>query len=251
MQGSDIRQVEVAESSAAPAPASRWARRAAGLTVLTTLPSAIWRTSMALGVPVGADGPYVTEHYGSLGWGTVYVIGLSLVLVGLASLTLGLVRPWGEIAPRWMPVIGGKRVRPLAAVIPAGAGAVALTLLWCAVFTGIDEIFSVYGLDGAERVVIFICYAPMLLWGPLLGAVTVSYAKRCGVGRATRVVPSRRPSAALTTSGAADPVIDVPQPTEAGSAAREMATLATARTIGAASSEVAAAPSRTPVTGWR
>lgn len=35
-----------------------------------------------------------------------------------------------------------------------------------------------YGLDGAERSVVFASYLPLLLWGPLLGAVTVSYAHR-------------------------------------------------------------------------
>ncbi|GAA2842698.1 hypothetical protein GCM10010505_77190 [Kitasatospora aburaviensis] len=27
---------------------------------------------------------------------------------GLTLLTLGLVRPWGEVTPRWIPLIGGK-----------------------------------------------------------------------------------------------------------------------------------------------
>ncbi len=164
-------------------PPPRWARRAAVLAVLTTLPSAVWRTTMAVGVPVGADGPYVREHYGHLGWETVYVFGLSLLLVGLASLTLGMVQPWGETVPRWMPVIGGKRVPPLAAVIPAGAGAAALTFLWVVMFSNFDAIFDVYGLDGAARIAVFLCYAPMLLWGPLLAAVTISYAKRSALGR--------------------------------------------------------------------
>lgn len=159
-------------------PPPRWARRLATLTVLTTVPSALWRIAMAVGVPVGADGSYVDDHYGALGWGTVYVFGLSLLLVGLALLTLGLVRPWGERVPGWVPFIGEKRVPRLAAVIPAGAGAVAVTLMWIGVFSGLGPIFTLYGLDGAERVVLLLCYSPLLLWGPFLGAVTVSYAKR-------------------------------------------------------------------------
>lgn len=159
-------------------PPPRWARRAAVLTVLTTVPSALWRTAMALGLPVGADGDYVRSHYGSLGWGTVYVFGLSVLLIALASLTLGLVQPWGEVVPRWIPWMGGRPVRRLAAVIPAGAGALALTLLWTVVFSGVGEIFTLYGLDGAEALVVGACYTPLLLWGPLLAAITVSYAKR-------------------------------------------------------------------------
>ncbi len=162
-------------------PPPRWARRLATLTVLTTVPSALWRIAMALGVPVGADGSYVDEHYGALGWGTAYVIGLSLLLVGLALLTLGLVRPWGERVPRWVPFIGELRIPPLAAVIPAGTGTVAVTLMWVGVFSNLEPIYAQFGIYGAERAVMLLCYLPLLLWGPFLGAVTVSYAKRTGL----------------------------------------------------------------------
>ena len=161
-----------------PTVAPRWARRAATLAALTTVPSGIWRISMALGLPVGVDEQYRQEHYGFPGWGTVYVFALTLVLVSLALLTLGLVRPWGEVTPRWVPYVGGRRVPPLAAVIPAAAGALALTQLWVSAFSNLDDIFAVYGLEGTARVVVLACYAPLLLWGPLLGVVTVSYARR-------------------------------------------------------------------------
>lgn len=161
-----------------PTVGPRWARRAAVLVVLTTVPSGIWRCALALGLPVGVDENYRLEHYSFPGWGTAYLFGLTLLLVGLALLTLGLVRRWGEVTPRWIPYVGGKRVPRLAAIIPAGAGAVALTLLWASVFSGVGEIFDVYGLGGTARVVVTACYLPLLLWGPLLAAVTVSYARR-------------------------------------------------------------------------
>ena len=161
-----------------PTVAPRWARRVAVLAVLTTVPSGIWRCSMALGLPVGVDESYRREHYGFPGWGTVYLFGLTLLLVGLALLTLGLVRRWGEVTPRWIPYIGARRVPRLAAIIPAGAGAVALTVLWASVFSSVGEIFDLYGLEGTARVVVTACYVPLLLWGPLLAAVTVSYARR-------------------------------------------------------------------------
>ncbi len=167
---------------AAPAPAltlpPRWARRAAALTVLTTVPSGLWRVALAVGLPVGVDEDYRREMYGFAGRGTAYVLGLTLLLVGLALLTLGLVRPWGEVVPRWVPFVGGRRIPRLAVLIPAGAGALALTLLWVSVFSNVGDIFRIYGLEGAERVVLVACYAPLLLWGPLLAAVTVSYARR-------------------------------------------------------------------------
>lgn len=75
-------------------------------------------------------------------------------------------------------LIGGRRVPPLAAVIPAGLGAVAPTLLWTGVFSNVGAIFDEYGLEGSVRMVVLAGYAPVLLWNPLLGAVTVSYARR-------------------------------------------------------------------------
>ena len=148
------------------------------MTVMTTVPSAVWRCSMALGLPLGVDPEYRRQYYGFPGRGTVHVLWISVLLVGLGLLTLGLVQRWGEVVPGWVPVLGGKRVPRLAAIIPAASGAIALTLLWLSKFSSMAEILDVFGLHGAARVVVFACYAPMLLWGPLLGAVTVSYARR-------------------------------------------------------------------------
>jgi len=134
--------------------------------------------AMAVGIPVGASDRIVSERYGFPGWGTVYVFGLSALLVGLALLTLGLVQRWGEVVPGWIPFAGGKAVPPMAAVVPAGAGALGLTVLWVNTVSNIETIWALYGLDGAERVLMMACYSPLLLWGPLLAAVTVSYHRR-------------------------------------------------------------------------
>lgn len=169
---------------AASAPAPRWARRAATVAALTTFPSALWRTAMALGVPVGVSDEIRRARYGFPGWGTAYLLGLTILLVTLSLLTLGLVHRWGEVVPRWVPAIGGRTVPPLAAVVPAGVGAAALTVLWASVFSNVRAICDLYGLDGAAQAVMLACYSPLLLWGPLLGAVTASCARR-------RVVPRR------------------------------------------------------------
>ncbi len=36
-----------------------------------------------------------------------------------AALTVGLVRPWGKVWPSWVPRLGGRRVPPLIALVPA------------------------------------------------------------------------------------------------------------------------------------
>jgi hypothetical protein len=70
-----------------------------------------------LGIPLGidettlrqvqADGPLVAP------------LGLGSVAVGGALLTTGLVMRWGEVFPAWLPRVGGRRVPPRLAVIPA------------------------------------------------------------------------------------------------------------------------------------
>ncbi|WP_245766853.1 hypothetical protein [Streptomyces colonosanans] len=127
---------------------------------------------MGLGIPVGFD----TTGLDIPGWFTVMCIAMSLGVEGLTLLTLGLVKPWGEVVPHWIPLIGGKRVAPLAAVIPASLGAALLMLL---------TIPNARGFGGAQGaptgpalVVMDACYAPLLLWGPLLGVVTISYYRR-------------------------------------------------------------------------
>lgn len=177
---------------------------------------------MAVGIPVGVDADFRRTHYGFPGWGTAYVFGLTLLLVTLALLTLGLVRPWGEVLPKRIPFIGDKRVPPLAAVIPAGTAALALTLLWASAFYNFGDIFVLYGLDGAERIVVLACYAPLLLWGPLLASVTLSYATRTGV-------PNSRAGESAPPPVEKD-LIDSKMPDE--SAAHVARTTATARSDG-------------------
>ncbi|GAB3432114.1 hypothetical protein [Flindersiella endophytica] len=151
----------------------RWVNVLAHLVPLTTLPSGLWRIALGFGVPVGFTGE-LAELYHAPGWITPYVIVLSLLSEGLALLTLGLVQPWGEVAPRWLPVIGGRRIPPLAAAVPAALGAISVTLVtlqglpaWWENEPGSPQ--------GIAALVMATCYAPLLAWGPLLAVVTVAY----------------------------------------------------------------------------
>jgi hypothetical protein len=100
----------------------RWARVAAYVVPLLTVPSGLWRLALALDVP-GMPDP------GQPAGQRLYVVFLSLLAEGLALLTLGLVQPWGEVLPRWIRLLGGRRIPPLAAVIPAALGAAAVTTI--------------------------------------------------------------------------------------------------------------------------
>ncbi|GAA1336927.1 hypothetical protein GCM10009611_02660 [Arthrobacter roseus] len=143
-----------------------WAAHAVPLCVL---PSGLWRLAMSVGIPVGFSDAVLRSDYDLPGWGALYLIGLTVVIECLALLTLGLVYPWGRVVPPWIPFIGGSRVPPLTAVIPAAIGALLLTLI------AVSQLLVWDRVDTAGLPLMGLTYAPMLVWGPLLGVVTVSY----------------------------------------------------------------------------
>jgi hypothetical protein len=158
----------------------RWVVLAAHAVPLTVVPSGLWRIAQGAGVPVGFTGE-LADVFAAPGWITLYVIALSLVAEGLALLTLGLVRPWGERVPRWLPVLGGRPVPVMAAVVPAALGAVAVTVVTvvgAAVWYGPENNGDPEAPQGIAGLVMTACYAPMLLWGPLLAVVTAAYHRR-------------------------------------------------------------------------
>ncbi|MER6359544.1 hypothetical protein [Kitasatospora sp. NPDC001527] len=164
-----------------PAGTPRWAELAARATVWTTVPSGLWRLALGLGVPVGFSGELAEAFdHNTPGWGTAYLVALSGLAELLAFLTLGLVRPWGEVVPRWIPFLGGRAVRPLAAIVPAALGSAVLTLLGLTSLFGgwTEELSNPDAPQGSAGVIMTLCYLPMIAWGPLVAAVTVAYARR-------------------------------------------------------------------------
>jgi hypothetical protein len=157
----------------------------------TVLPASLWRIALCtFHVPIGRrDIGSGIAPSGVPGVPTeLYVIVLSVIYELLAFTAVGLISTWGEVFPRWIPVLSERRVPTLAAVVPAALGAVVLTLLWTWVAVsfslgmringrplGSDSVLS---FDDWKGLVAVIAYAPLLLWGPLLGAVTIGYWKR-------------------------------------------------------------------------
>jgi hypothetical protein len=74
-------------------------------------------------------------------WERIYLLAvLPSLQLGLALLTVGLIRPWGEVFRRWLPVLGGRRVAVAVAVGAAAAGAVLVGVwLWSAVVMDLLE----------------------------------------------------------------------------------------------------------------
>jgi hypothetical protein len=161
-------------------PVPHWANVIAHVIPLLTLPSGLWRVGIALGHSMGTlddnGQPFHVE-----GWEAAYIVGISIVAEAVALTAFGLVRAWGEVVPRWIPLVGGRRVAPLAAVVPAVLGSLALVVIWTYGFR--DLFFSFDGLpmnftsDG-WAVLMVACYAPLNLWGPLLLVLAWAYYRR-------------------------------------------------------------------------
>jgi hypothetical protein len=147
---------------------------AAHLIPLVLLPSGIWRILLGCGVSMGFDRATLEEQ-GFPGHGTVMVVCLTLLTEALALLSLGLVRPWGEAVPNWVPRLRGRRIPRGPVVVVAATGGLLLTAIWAfalrGVFTGGLE--EVHGRGWHALVVA--CYTPAILWGPLLLLVTFLY----------------------------------------------------------------------------
>ncbi|WP_406213772.1 hypothetical protein [Streptomyces decoyicus] len=155
---------------------SRRMRLVACAVPFTVLPAGIWRLPVAFDEGIGLG-----ER--------AYVVFLSVLSEVLACTAFGLIARWGEVFPRWIPFLGGRRVPTKTAVIPAAIAATILTLLFTLLFP-VSEIRGttirgdVLSADypsragGWEAAWFVFCYAPLILWGPLLAVLTIAYGKR-------------------------------------------------------------------------
>ncbi|MFF0306080.1 hypothetical protein ACFYSC_01565 [Streptosporangium sp. NPDC004379] len=177
-EGPEVRAVREVRSG----QVQRWARWVTHLSVLAPLPSTLWRVAMLTGFPLGlSEGVerYVAEEMGT--GEKAYILSLCVLSEGFALLALGLIRPWGEVVPRWVPRLGGRTLPPRAVLIPAWTGTVLATLLGVVmvnrlVTTPADHPLLAPGGPGLP--ILVVCYAPLAAWGPLLAVAVVAYRRR-------------------------------------------------------------------------
>lgn len=165
-------------TTASPVPT--WARRAAELAALTPVLSSLWRLPLMFGVSMGMDDAFMADMMAHPFWQRfLYLTGLGILTEGLAFLTLGLVRRWGEVWPSWLPGIGGRRIPPAVAIVPALAGGLLASVLFTVAAFKWDE--NVGNPFTGWALLQTVAYAPLLLWGPLVLLVTAHYyQRRCG-----------------------------------------------------------------------
>ena len=115
---------------------------------------------------------------------TLYVIGLIVVEAATSLATLGPVRPWGEVWPRWLPGLGEQRIPPRFVVVVASLGALAVTVILTIVtkdlilytMRGISN--PILQVSGWHRVFLVAHYLPWPLWPIGLWVAIIGYAKR-------------------------------------------------------------------------
>ncbi|MFI6601432.1 hypothetical protein ACIBHX_34725 [Nonomuraea sp. NPDC050536] len=162
----------------------RWAVLAAYAIPLAVLPSSLWRiATFIFHLPLLEFGPTPPGRLEGLDGGWWYILLLSVVSEAAAFLAVGLVSEWGERWPRWVPVLRGRQVPLMAAVIPAGLGALVL-LIFPYAMTMISRGLKINGdpaamiTHGWQTVIFNVMYWPLAAWSPLLALVTVHYYRR-------------------------------------------------------------------------
>lgn len=153
---------------------ARWVVWAAWGAFLSTVPSALWRVLMIIGLMPGTAELRAYELAGDAVLGYTYVFGLSIVQLTAGFLTVGLVRPWGE-------QFLGRRVPVVPVLLVATLGGLAVVWLFDVSLVGAlvagdrPDAGLVSGLPFA---VLVGAYLPILLWGPLELLATLGYALR-------------------------------------------------------------------------
>lgn len=155
-----------------PSAAAQWGKWATYTAVFIPLIYAATRWAWALGIPLGITEELLREGLASGMW--LGGAALATVAIGGAILTLGLIQPWGEVFPKWIPYGRGKAVPLALAVIPAALISI-LTISAGLMFirlavTGVFAEF--FGSDNPAT------YVPELiwpLWGLALAAAALAY----------------------------------------------------------------------------
>ncbi|MFJ4105371.1 hypothetical protein [Amycolatopsis japonica] len=163
-------------------PVPRWAMRLAYALPWLLLPSCLWRLPFAVHFEMGQIHDREMPGY----WLSVpYVLTLSVLSEVIALLAIGLVRGWGEMVPRWIPFLGGKAVRPMAAVVPAVVGGLILTALFSSIPLGDGRRLGLFGVaenvayvNAGWETLAAICTAPLALWGPITIVLGLAYHHR-------------------------------------------------------------------------
>jgi hypothetical protein len=176
------------EEWTSPERARQWGRLAVYLSMVVPVFYAATRYAWALGIPLGMTEAYLRSGQEAGTW----ISGLFLANVGLAGalLTLGLIKRWGEVFPRWIPRLAGHCVPMALAIVPAAIISVLLVVTGITIWSSYSQMADAAANLGLD---VWINVGPTLLfpfWGVALAVATLGYYYRrrgpcgkCGRGQ--------------------------------------------------------------------
>ena len=173
-----------------PNHAARWGRIAVYVAMVAPVFYTLTRYAWALGLALGMSEEELRRGQARGTW-TAGLFLATFALVG-AVLMLGLVQRWGEVFPRWMIGLAGRRIPIALAVVPAALASVLLIVGGIAIWFSLDQMVAALAAGGAEDSgiigAILVQIGPTLLfpvWGVALAAAALGYYYRrrgpCGV----------------------------------------------------------------------
>jgi hypothetical protein len=160
--------------------AAHWGRIAVYVAMVAPIFYAFTRIIWALGIPLGMTEEAYNRGQEIGSW----IGGLSLAALNLvgAALMLGLVQRWGEVFPRWMIGLAGRRVPIALAVVPAALASVLLTVGGIGIWSGLPQMVVNLRTGGSEGIgmiwELIIQVGPTLLfpvWGVTLALASLGY----------------------------------------------------------------------------
>lgn len=161
------------EGWTSPHNAARWGKIAVYVSLVVPVYYALPRFAWALGIPVGMSQEQWRQGQESGLW----ISGLFLAVFGLvgAGLTLGLVQRWGEVFPRWMPGLAGRRVPIALAVAPALIASVLFTVGGLAMWPGYAQMSAAARDSGQNMALLVGPVALFPVWGVSLAVAALGY----------------------------------------------------------------------------
>jgi hypothetical protein len=154
---------------ATPRSAARWGRWAAYVAAAVPLFYAVIRLAWAAGIPLGVSSSFLAEaRDNGMVWAAAGLGGFALAG---SILTLGLTQRWGEVFPRWMIGLAGRRVPIRLATVPATLVAIMVMSASVGFAADLGRLGDLVGDEGLATLPI----ATWPLWSVALAAATLAY----------------------------------------------------------------------------